>query len=112
MKLKIVLSFFVQPIAFSFELRWKLLNFFDEGFKEGKGACCGTGKFRGVFSCGGKRLVNKEFQLCKNPNEHVFWDSYHLTERLHKQLADQMWSGESKGNRVGPYNLRDLFQSL
>jgi hypothetical protein len=82
------------------------LNFFYEGFKDGREACCGTGKFRGVFSCGGKRLV-KEFQLCKNPSQHVFWDSYHLTERLHKQLADQMWSGESNA-----YNLRDLFQSL
>ncbi|KAJ0008434.1 hypothetical protein Pint_29341 [Pistacia integerrima] len=33
------------------------------GFKEGEAACCGTGQFRGVFSCGGKRIV-KEFKLC------------------------------------------------
>ncbi|KAF5466286.1 hypothetical protein F2P56_016227 [Juglans regia] len=82
------------------------------GFKEGKGACCGTGQLRGVYSCGGKRLV-KEFQVCENPKEYVFWDSYHLTERAYKQLADEMWSGESNTNSMqGPFNLRDLFQNL
>ncbi|CAK9179833.1 unnamed protein product [Ilex paraguariensis] len=75
------------------------------GFKEGKIACCGTGDFRGIFSCGGKRPVT-EFQLCDNPKEHVFWDSYHLTERVYKQMADQMWAENSKG----PYNLKTLFQ--
>ncbi|XP_062154192.1 GDSL esterase/lipase 5-like isoform X2 [Alnus glutinosa] len=91
---------------FNINLRQRMNHPSKYGFKDGREACCGTGKFRGVFSCGGKRLV-KEFQLCKNPSQHIFWDSYHLTERLHKQLADQMWSGESNA-----YNLRDLFQSL
>ena len=104
---------------FSFKYTCKLLNrdflffyfFFNEGLKEGKGACCGSGQFRGVFSCGGKRLGNR-FQLCKNPNEYVFWDSYHLTQRVYKQLADQMWNGARKPNSVWPYNLRDLFQAF
>lgn len=84
----------------------------DEGFKEGKSACCGTGQFRGVFSCGGKRIV-KEFELCGNPNEYVYWDSFHLTEKAYKQLARQMWSGEVVSSKaMGLYNLKDLFRDL
>ncbi|XP_062088462.1 GDSL esterase/lipase 5-like [Humulus lupulus] len=78
------------------------------GFKEGKSACCGTGEFRGVFSCGGKRIV-KEYQLCENPSDHVFWDSFHLTEMVHKQFADEMWTGPQTS--LGPYTMKDLFQA-
>lgn len=83
----------------------------DEGFKEGKSACCGTGQFRGVFSCGGKRIV-KEFELCQNPNEYVFWDSFHLTDKVYSQLAHEMWSGEGDSKPLGLYNLKDLFRDL
>ncbi|KAL6585232.1 hypothetical protein OROMI_004521 [Orobanche minor] len=76
------------------------------GFSEGIKACCGTGRFNGVFSCGGKRPV-KEFDLCENPNEFVFWDSYHLTERVYKQMADQMWSSNAT---IVPNSLKRLFQ--
>ncbi|XP_057459461.1 GDSL esterase/lipase 5-like isoform X1 [Actinidia eriantha] len=79
------------------------------GFKEGKSACCGTGRFRGTFSCGGKRPV-KEFELCESPNEYVFWDTFHLTEKFYKQMADQMWAGGPPA--VKPYNLKSLFQCL
>ncbi|MBA0864443.1 hypothetical protein Goshw_002950 [Gossypium schwendimanii] len=80
------------------------------GFKEGETACCGTGEYRGVLSCGGKRPV-KEFQLCKHPQKYVFWDSLHLTERTYKQLADQMWGGAtSDSHDVGPYNIKQLFR--
>lgn len=77
------------------------------GFKEGEKACCGSGHYNGIFSCGGKRGV-KGFELCKNPNEFIFWDSYHLTESVYKQMAHQMWNGPSKG----PYNLKRFFQCL
>nr|XP_023881937.1 GDSL esterase/lipase 5 [Quercus suber]POE73701.1 gdsl esterase/lipase 5 [Quercus suber] len=96
---------------FDINLRRRMNHPSKYGFKEGKGACCGSGQFRGVFSCGGKRL-GKEFQLCENPNEYVFWDSYHLTQRVYEQLADQMWNGARKPNSVWPYNLRDLFQAF
>ncbi|KAK3220612.1 hypothetical protein Dsin_014582 [Dipteronia sinensis] len=79
------------------------------GFKEGETACCGTGEFRGVFSCGGKRPV-KEFQLCENPNQFVFWDSFHLTEMANRQLAQEMWNGTANSHFIGPYNLNKLFQ--
>ncbi|KAI7741172.1 hypothetical protein M8C21_019351 [Ambrosia artemisiifolia] len=77
------------------------------GYKQGKTACCGTGRFRGTFSCGGKRPV-KEYWVCENPKEYVFWDSYHLTERVHKQMAHQMWNQQPT---TGTSNLKTLFQS-
>ncbi|XP_057981931.1 GDSL esterase/lipase 5-like isoform X2 [Malania oleifera] len=82
------------------------------GLKEGKSACCGSGQFGGVFSCGGRRPV-KKFHLCGDVNKHLFWDSYHLTERVYRQLADQMWSGKQKANpndMPGFYNLEELFR--
>ncbi|CAK9183780.1 unnamed protein product [Ilex paraguariensis] len=93
--------------GFNNNLRQRMNHPSKFGFKEGKIACCGTGDFRGIFSYGGKRPV-KEFQLCDNPKEHVFWDSYHLTERVYKQMADQMWAENNKG----PYNLKTLFRCL
>nr|GMC55744.1 GDSL esterase/lipase 5 [Ipomoea batatas] len=83
------------------------LNPPSKSFKEGKIACCGTGRFRGVFSCGGKRPV-REFEVCENPKEYVFWDSYHLTESVHKQMADHMWNQP----KLGLYTLKNLFQCL
>ncbi|XP_022949031.1 GDSL esterase/lipase 5-like [Cucurbita moschata] len=92
---------------FSSSLTHRMENPFKYGLKEGKEACCGTGRFRGVFSCGGRRGV-KEFELCRNPNEHVFWDSYHLTENLHKQLAHELWRGSSSRHS----SLKYLFQTI
>lgn len=54
----------------------------------------------------------KEFDLCENPSDYVFWDSFHLTEKVYKQFADQMWSGAEESRSAGPYNLKDLFQAL
>ncbi|XP_044495306.1 GDSL esterase/lipase 5-like isoform X2 [Mangifera indica] len=94
---------------FNSSLRKRMKHPHKYGFKEGKAACCGTGEFTGVFSCGGKRIV-KEFELCENPNQYVFWDSLHLTEMAYKQLAEAMWSGTSNPQLVGPYNLKELFR--
>ncbi|KAF7150387.1 hypothetical protein RHSIM_Rhsim02G0226800 [Rhododendron simsii] len=80
------------------------------GFKDGKSACCGSGPYRGVRSCGGKRGV-KEFELCSNPSEFVFFDSGHPTERLNEQLAQQMWSATTP-SIVGRYNLEALFEQV
>ncbi|KAF7124646.1 hypothetical protein RHSIM_Rhsim12G0212600 [Rhododendron simsii] len=79
------------------------------GFKDGKSACCGSGPYRGVNSCGGKRGV-KEYELCSNPNEYVFFDFGHPTEKAYEQLAQQMWS--STPSIVRPYNLEALFEQV
>ncbi|XP_055820228.1 GDSL esterase/lipase 5-like [Solanum dulcamara] len=74
------------------------------GINESKIACCGIGRFRGIHSCGGKRPVGHKFELCQDPNMHVFWDSYHLTETIYHQMAAEMWNG--------PSNFKSLFQCL
>ena len=70
-------------------------------------ACCGSGPYRGIFNCGGKR--SKEYYLCGNVSEYVFFDSSHPTERVYQQFAEQGWSG--KPSFKGSYNLRELFES-
>ncbi|CAL5410526.1 unnamed protein product [Camellia sinensis] len=55
------------------------------GFKEGMNACCGTGPFRGLFTCGGTK------------------------KRIHEQFAKALWDGPL--DFVGPYNLQLLFFS-
>nr|GEZ09936.1 GDSL esterase/lipase 1-like [Tanacetum cinerariifolium] len=35
------------------------------GFNDGETACCGSGPFRGIFSCGGKRGI-PDYELCDN----------------------------------------------
>nr|XP_027118615.1 GDSL esterase/lipase 1-like [Coffea arabica] len=76
------------------------------GFKEVKSACCGSGPFRGYFSCGGKRGM-KEYELCDNPKDYLFFDAIHRTEAANLQSAEAMWGGPP--NITGPYNLQSLF---
>ncbi|GMY34847.1 GDSL esterase/lipase 1-like [Fagus crenata] len=78
------------------------------GFKESKIACCGSGLYRGINSCGGKRSVVKEYELCKNASEYVFFDPGHPSEMVNQQFAKLMWSGTP--NVIGPYNLKTLFE--
>ncbi|TQD77599.1 hypothetical protein C1H46_036871 [Malus baccata] len=78
------------------------------GFKEGKVACCGSGPYRGVYSCGGRRGV-KEYDLCDNVSEHLFFDSAHPTEMAYEQSAKLFWSGTP--DFTAPYNLKALFES-
>ncbi|XP_062074588.1 GDSL esterase/lipase 1-like [Humulus lupulus] len=78
------------------------------GFKEAKEACCGSGPYRGYFSCGGRRGV-KEYELCENVTDYVFFDSTHPTEKINMQFTREAWNG--KPGFSGPYNLKALFQS-
>ncbi|KAG9135818.1 hypothetical protein Leryth_002544 [Lithospermum erythrorhizon] len=82
----------------------------------GVNACCGTGPYGGIFTCGGNKAVS-EYQLCENVSDYVFFDSFHATEKVHQQLAEVMWEGTifslaaSPSVAIGPrsYNLKDLF---
>jgi hypothetical protein len=78
-----------------------------KGFKEGKMACCGSGPYRGHQTCGGKGGV-KEFQLCDNVTEYVFFNN-HPTERVYNQVSKTWWN--QTPNVTGPYNLKALFEA-
>ncbi|RYR32246.1 hypothetical protein Ahy_A10g046835 isoform A [Arachis hypogaea] len=77
------------------------------GFKESGVACCGSGLYNGDYTCGGKR-ASKDYDLCKNPSDYVFFDSVHPTERVNKIFSQIMWSGNQTS--TGPYNLKTLFE--
>ncbi|XP_043705129.1 GDSL esterase/lipase At3g48460-like [Telopea speciosissima] len=57
------------------------------GFTETFKACCGAGS--GMFNfnlhilCGAPGSSN-----CQNPTSHISWDGIHLTEAMHKKLAE------------------------
>ncbi|XVF86968.1 hypothetical protein PTKIN_Ptkin18bG0082900 [Pterospermum kingtungense] len=78
-----------------------------QGFKEADIACCGSGPYRGINSCGGKRGVT-EYELCSDPTEYLYFDSSHPSDKANKQISELMWSGAS--NLTGPYNLKALFE--
>ncbi|KAL0853349.1 hypothetical protein Bca101_058501 [Brassica carinata] len=76
------------------------------GFKVGQMGCCGSGPFRGINTCGGR--MGQNYELCENVNDYLFFDSSHLTEKAHQQIAELVWSGPP--NVTGPYNLKALFE--
>nr|GEZ67190.1 lipase, GDSL [Tanacetum cinerariifolium] len=69
-------------------------------------ACCGSGPFRGIFSCGGKRGI-PDYELCDNATEFLFFDSIHPNELASSQFAKMFWKGYPPV--TGPYNLKALF---
>ncbi|XP_020225249.1 LOW QUALITY PROTEIN: GDSL esterase/lipase 1-like [Cajanus cajan] len=77
------------------------------GFKEASVACCGGGAYRGDDSCGGNKGI-KEYELCDNVDQHLFFDSHHPTDRASQHFAELIWNG----NRTvtSPYNLKQLFE--
>ncbi|KAL0554405.1 hypothetical protein IC582_008326 [Cucumis melo] len=78
------------------------------GLKEVKNACCGSGIYRGIQSCGGKGNV-KEYELCGNPKEHLFFDSNHGSDKAYQILAEMAWNGDL--NASTPVNVKSLFLS-
>ncbi|CAI0419284.1 unnamed protein product [Linum tenue] len=106
---------------FSTSLHRRMTHPSNYGLKEGEEACCGTGKWRGIDSCGGKRSVKKEFEVCNNPTEYLFWDSFHLTDTAYHQMAREIWNPTPPPSStitktsplaiVGPYTLHQLFHA-
>ncbi|XVF86967.1 hypothetical protein PTKIN_Ptkin18bG0082800 [Pterospermum kingtungense] len=78
------------------------------GFKEADIACCGSGPYRGIDGCGGKRGVT-DYELCSDPTEYLYFDSSHPSDKANKQISELMWSGAP--NLTGPYNLKALFEA-
>ncbi|PRQ20461.1 putative SGNH hydrolase-type esterase domain-containing protein [Rosa chinensis] len=79
------------------------------GFKEGKMACCGSGPYRGISSCGGKRGGMTEYQLCDNVTDYVYFDSGHPTERYNQKLSKLWWS-HTPDVTARYFNLKELFE--
>lgn len=71
-------------------------------------ACCGTGPYRGINSCGGRRGI-EEYDLCDNVTEYLFFDDAHPNEKAYEQLAKLFWNGNP--DVAAPYNLKALFES-
>ncbi|KAL3723517.1 hypothetical protein ACJRO7_035662 [Eucalyptus globulus] len=97
-------STYGQPFALSLRT---LIFFLDLKHLDGKTACCGSGPFGGNYSCGGMRGV-REYSMCPNPTDYVFFDSNHLSERAYHQFAQLIWNGSSPTTK--PYNLEALFK--
>lgn len=71
-------------------------------------ACCGSGPYNGNYNCGQTNEGGDQlYSLCEKPNDHVWWDAFHPNERMHEQLAKNIWDDPS--SLVGPFKLKDLF---
>ncbi|XP_044467583.1 GDSL lipase-like isoform X5 [Mangifera indica] len=80
----------------------RIKNFSKYGFKEGYKACCGSGVYHGS-NCG-----IAEYDLCTNPNDHLFFDGHHPTEHANSQLEQLLWSGNP--NVTWPLSMKQLFE--
>ena len=76
------------------------------GFRESQTACCGSGIYNGDFTCQKKGF---SFSVCSNPNDYLWFDSAHPTDKANQAFSDEFWSGGP--DLVAPYNLQDLFAS-
>ncbi|KAF7843660.1 GDSL esterase/lipase 5 [Senna tora] len=116
----IALSVQLQKLEKQLEgFKYSLNNFYGEvldainypskyGLKVGDEACCGSGPYRGYYTCGGKSEVKDYYELCENPNEYLFFDSIHPTEKANEFFSQIIWNGNQSLNE--PYNLKTLFQ--
>ncbi|TKY72920.1 GDSL esterase/lipase 5 [Spatholobus suberectus] len=104
-------GFMYSNSNFYYWLRERIDNPTNYGFKDGVNACCGSGPYGGIFTCGGTKKVTK-YSLCDNVGEYVWWDSFHATEKIHEQFAKALWNGvNGPPCSVGPYNLENFFSN-
>ncbi|CAE5963752.1 unnamed protein product [Arabidopsis arenosa] len=71
------------------------------GFTDVSNACCGNGTLGGLMQCG-----REGYKICNNPNEFLFWDFYHPTERTYHLMSKALWNGNK--NHIRPFNLMAL----
>lgn len=74
---------------------------FSAGFSDVTSACCGYGTLRGLIQCG-----KEDYQICANPNEYLFWDYFHPSERTYKLISEALWVGNKF--QIRPINLKTL----
>lgn len=81
-----------------------------EGLKEGKAACCGSGAYRGLLTCGTVNTSSgeRDYELCSNPGENVWFDGGHTTDAANRLFAELFWIGST--NITQPYNVKQLFE--
>ncbi|XP_027338728.1 GDSL esterase/lipase 5-like [Abrus precatorius] len=104
----ILKGFMYSNSNFYYWLQDRLNNPTSYGFKDGINACCGSGPYGGIFTCGDSKKVT-EYSVCNNIGDYVWWDSFHPTEKIHEQFAMALWNGPPSS--VGPYNLEKLFNN-
>lgn len=68
----------VDFTLFFFQLNWA-------GFAVSSKGCCGTGQFEFGNLCKGQRT-------CAEPNQYIFWDAVHPTEKMYRLIADEVLS--------------------
>ncbi|KAF5466290.1 hypothetical protein F2P56_016231 [Juglans regia] len=78
------------------------------GFKEGEAACCGSGPYRGISTCGSVNGSVQGYELCENPSDYVTFDTSHPTERTNLLYAKAMWNGNQ--SVTWPYNIKALVE--
>ncbi|XP_059440558.1 GDSL esterase/lipase At5g33370-like [Corylus avellana] len=72
------------------------------GFKDVKGACCGTGNFNGEGPC----VKFFDPNLCSNCREYLFWDFFHPTAFASELAALTLYGGGPRF--VKPMNFSQL----
>ncbi|KAJ9554197.1 hypothetical protein OSB04_018242 [Centaurea solstitialis] len=76
------------------------------GFTNVSAACCGKGPLNGMRQC----RIAKNYDLCSNPHEYLFWDFFHPTEHTYDLVSRAMWAGNIVNIR--PINLKTLARNL
>jgi len=70
------------------------------GFKDGKSACCGSGKLNAELAC------TPSSKVCNDRENNLFWDQFHPTQAAYKFVAFALFSG---GNQhITPHNISRL----
>ncbi|KAG8382826.1 hypothetical protein BUALT_Bualt05G0118700 [Buddleja alternifolia] len=70
-------------------------------FVDVSNACCGYGTLGGELQCG-----KEGYTICNNPNQYLFWDFFHPSERTYKLISKALWAGTR--TRIRPFNLKTL----
>lgn len=53
------------------------------GFRVSSKGCIGTGQYELGDLCKGQ-------SICADPNQYVFWDAVHPTEKMYRLIADEV----------------------